>query len=284
MHLKQILSTALLLPTLSHAWQAPTYTGFRRLFAEEFHGPAGSPVDTDVWHYITDLNVNNELQKYTKSNRNLQISGGGTVQIVPRREPDGGWTSGRIESEYHFTPRAGRETIAEGYVRFGDGDPARKQGLWPAFWLLGQAVRNGIDWPMAGEIDILETVNGILTAHGTVHCDVVGGGACNTPIGVGASVPLADQSWHRWRVVFDRTSGDWRSETITWFKDDQQFHQISGERIGSERVWATLGQSPLYFIMNVAVGGDWPGYPTDDTLDGYDSMMEVAYVAVYESE
>jgi hypothetical protein len=70
-------------------------------------------------------------------------------------------------------------------------------------------------------------------------------------------VGIPSQDWHRWRVIWDRTSGDWRSETITWFMNDQQFFQVRGSDINNYEVWASLSAKPLYFILNVAVGGDW---------------------------
>lgn len=61
----------------------------------------------------------------------------------------------------------------------------------------------------------------------------------------------------RWRIVWDRTSDNWTGETITWFLNDQQFHQVRGDQIGDLGVWQSLAQKPLFFILNVAVGGDW---------------------------
>ncbi|KAM0327136.1 hypothetical protein ACHAQA_006267 [Verticillium albo-atrum] len=279
-----LLSAAFAALPLASAWTAPTYEGFNQLWAEEFTGSAGDRVNTKTWNYITDLNVNNELQTYTEDRRNVQISGGGTVQLVPWQDARGKWTSGRIESKYYFTPRPERVTFAEATLRFGGNDPATKKGMWPAFWMLGDAMRNGVDWPGCGEIDILERINGASEVTGTLHCDREGGGACNTPTGLGAPTALPDQEWHAWRLEFDRTAPDWRGETITWFRDGQQFHQVSGERIGSEGIWKALCQSPVYFILNVAVGGTLPGDPNDQTLGGYGAMMEVAYVAVYRSQ
>ncbi|KAJ0383785.1 hypothetical protein COL922a_009730 [Colletotrichum nupharicola] len=276
----------LLLPAaLVAAWDAPSYSGFTRIWQDNFAGAAGAAINTANWNIITNLRVNNELQDYTTSRTNLQLSGGSTVQIVPWRDASAsnGWTSARIESRYTFTPAAGRLTLAEGYIRFGDNAIANKKGMWPAFWMLGDAIRNGVGWPRCGELDILETVNGALTGYGTVHCDVNPGGACNEPNGIGAATGIPDQGWHTWRVQIDRRSNYWQTESITWFRDGVQFHQITGARIGSEAIWNTLARAPLFFILNIAVGGNWPGNPDGNTLGGYGSMMETAYVAVYQS-
>lgn len=68
---------------------------------------------------------------------------------------------------------------------------------------------------------------------------------------------IPSQSWHTWRVEIDRRNSNYLSQTMTWFVDGNQFHQVSGSRIGSTSVWASLAQSPLYIIFNVAVGGGW---------------------------
>ncbi|KAK1634664.1 family 16 glycosyl hydrolase [Colletotrichum phormii] len=284
MYSKSILSNLLLLlPAATRAWDSPNYSGLTRLWQDSFPGASGDPINTGNWNIITNLHVNNEIQEYATSRSNLQISGGGTVQIVPQKDGNGAWTSGRIESRYVFTPAAGRLTVAEAQIRFGDNAIANKKGIWPAFWILGDAIRNGVSWPRCGELDILETVNGQLTGYGTVHCDILPGGACNEPNGIGGNIGIPDQGWHTWRLQIDRRSGNWQTETITWFRDGQQFHQISGARIGSEGIWNTLARAPLFFILNVAVGGNWPGNPDGSTIGGWGSMMETAYVAVYRS-
>ncbi|KAK1990517.1 family 16 glycosyl hydrolase [Colletotrichum falcatum] len=285
MHPQTLLSALLLgLVPAASAWDSPNYSGFTRIWQDTFPGAAGAGVNEGNWQIITNIRVNNEIQDYTTSRSNLQISGGGTVQIIPQKDAAGRWTSGRIESKYTFTPAAGRVTAAEGLIRFGDTPIANKKGIWPAFWLLGDAMRHGVSWPRCGELDILETVNGQLTGYGTVHCDAYPGGACNEPSGIAGTTAIPDQGWHTWRIQWDRRSGNWRTETVTWFRDGQQFHQITGARIGSEGIWNTLARAPVYFILNVAVGGDWPGYPDGNTVGGWGSLMETAYVAVYQSQ
>ena len=68
---------------------------------------------------------------------------------------------------------------------------------------------------------------------------------------------MPNQDWQRWRIVWDRTSNDWRSETITWFMNDRQFHQVRGDQLNDQNVWTSLTAKPLFFILNVAVGGSW---------------------------
>lgn len=259
MHINSSLLFLVLSPLVS-AWDAPQYSGFTQLWQETFSSAAGTSPNGNNWNIVTgDLGVNGELETYTSSSRNLQCSGGGTLQIVPWRDGSArnGWTSGRIESRYVFTPPAGRVSMGEAQIRFGSSAVSNKKGIWPAFWILGDSIRHGTGWPACGELDIMETVNGQLTGYGTVHCDVYPGGICNESNGIGGSIGIPNQDWHTWRIRFDRTAGNWQGETITWYMDGQQFHQVSGSRIGNENVWNSLCHSPLYFILNVAVGGDW---------------------------
>ncbi|KAL2018672.1 hypothetical protein VTK56DRAFT_507 [Thermocarpiscus australiensis] len=277
------LSLLPFLATAASAWNAPSYSGYSLIWSDSFAGPSGSLPNENNWNIIDgNLGVNNELETYKRDPHEVQTSGGNTLQLVPWRDGSS-WTSGRVESKYTFTPQPGRRTMAEAQIRFGSNPTSTKQGIWPAFWLLGASIRSGTGWPACGELDILETVDGQLTGYGTMHCNVYPGGICNEPNGLGASVAMPDQEWHRWRIVWDRTPGSWQSETITWFMDDTQFHQIRGDQISNQDVWNSVAAKPLYFILNVAVGGDWPGYPNSNTLDGYGAMMEVGYVAHYSS-
>lgn len=170
MHLSSYLALPLL-PLLTSAYQPPSYAGYSLLWADTFSGSSATLPSSSNWDIINrNIGVNNELQTYRADPRQIQLSGGQTLQIVPWRDSQLQWTSGRIESRYTFTPGAGRRTLVEAEIRFGGNDISQKQGIWPAFWLLGQSIRTGTGWPACGEVDIMETVNGLLTGYGTVHC------------------------------------------------------------------------------------------------------------------
>lgn len=276
----------LLLAGSGSAWAPPDYSGFSLVWDDTFDGSANSSPDSTKWNTINQyLGYNGELETYTNDIGNVQISGGATLQLIPEYCGDSDcteWTSGRVESVYTFTPASGKTTRAEAQLRFGDNSATNKQGVWPAFWLLGDSGRtSGVAWPECGELDIMEEMNGAYLAYGTAHC----GTGCDSGSlnGYQKTVTLSDYSWHTWRMDFDRTSGSWETETITWYLDGVQFNQISGSLIGDESQWAALCHSALYFVMNVAIGGTWPGYPNSNTWMGSGSMMEVAYVAVFQS-
>ncbi|KAG6037423.1 hypothetical protein E4U41_005137 [Claviceps citrina] len=281
-----LLSSTLLaaLTASVSAGTPPNYPGFTLRWHDGFAGGKGA--SPGGWNHINGfLNVNGELQTYTSSPRNVQLSGRGSVEIIPLRDGSSkkGWTSGRLESTYVLTPAPGRVTRVEASIRFGANSPAGKKGMWPAFWMLGDSIRHGTAWPACGEIDIMEQLNGEGTGHGTVHCQQYPGGVCHEPTGLGATVGFGGNGFHNWRVEFDRRSSDWRQQSIKWFLDGRQYNVMTGARIADARVWATLCQSPLFFILNIAVGGTWPGYPTGATQDGPGSGMDVSYVAHYTS-
>ncbi|ROV87375.1 hypothetical protein VMCG_10748 [Cytospora schulzeri] len=282
--LKSMLAS-LALASLAAAWIPPSYSGYTLEWYSPFLYASGQLPSSDNWNFITGyLGVNSELEEYTSSTANVQCSGGQTLQIVPWKDASTtyGWTSGRIESKYTFTPTAGVITRAEAEIRFGTNDISTKQGIWPAFWMLGESLREGGSWPACGELDIMETVDGILRGYGTAHCGSYPGGVCNEGSGIQGSIAIPDQGWHTWRIEWDRRSNNWQTETITWYMDGTAFQTITGSQL-TEDIWTALCHSAMYFILNVAVGGSWPGNPNSATLDGYGAMMEVAYVAHYVS-
>lgn len=277
----QTSSVLPLLPALASAIAAPDMPGFNVLFSETFNGAAGTTPNTDVWNIATAIDTNAEIQTYTTSNINLQNSGGETVQFVPRKSAAGVWTSGRIETVGAWTPEDGKVMVIQSSILLGGNAQVNKQGLWPAFWCLGDAIRHGTQWPLSGEIDIFEQVNGVPTAYGTLHCGSDAGGPCVEPLGRQASTALPSDGFNTWGVRIDRTNSDWTQQTIQWQLNGATFNTVTGADIADAGTWATLAHSPLYILLNLAVGGDWPGAPNAETLDGYGSMMEVEYVAVY---
>lgn len=123
--------------------QVPAYEGLSVLWSDDFRGDSGSSVNGELWKTIDrNMGINAELQTYSKSPKNAQLSGGDTLQLVPWLSPEG-WTSGRIESLQNVMPEPGKITRVEASLRMGDNAAASKQGIWPAFWLLGQSMREG---------------------------------------------------------------------------------------------------------------------------------------------
>lgn len=259
MYFTQTLVTLLSALATVQAVAPPTYSGFTKSFEASFMGKADT-LPHPSWSVITgDRNDNNEYQRFTSNKANIRHSGSGSLQIIPRRDSSAprGWTSARIENKNTITPRAGRITRIEASIRIGGNAAKNKQGIWPAFWMMGDAFRHGASWPGCGEVDIFENINGQNTVFGVAHCDKYPGGACNEPEGLVAGTGLNDDKYHVWRIEFDRRNSDFRKQTMTWYMDGKQYHRVTGQQVNNAAVWATIAQKPLYFILNVSVGGNW---------------------------
>jgi beta-glucanase (GH16 family) len=261
MHFQSLASLVLALVAVpsARATLSPNISGMNLVWQETFVGNQGDMVDLTQWTVVTDLHNNQELETYTNLPSNMQLSGGQTLQLVPQKSLLGEWTSSRIESIQAWTPSPGKTMQVQAALRGGDSAIDQKAGMWPAFWMLGDSMRHGTPWPLCGELDIFEQINGQLTGYGTVHCDHTGGGACNEPSGLGESIAIPqDDKFHTWTLKIDRSSNYWQTETIQWFMDGTLFHTLTGAQIGDEGLWATLAHSPMYIILNLAVGGTWP--------------------------
>jgi beta-glucanase (GH16 family) len=245
----------------AEAVDAPVYSGFSRTFHAAFKGAADTLPTTSMWNYaLGDGNDNNELQTYTNNKANIRFSGSETLQIIPRRNAAAtrGWTSARIESKATVNPPAGKLTRVEAKLRVA-GNPAKnKQGMWYAFWMMGNSFRTqNKAWPACGELDLFENINGESKSHGVAHCDVYPGGVCREPEGLVTTTPLLDNQFHVWRIEIDRRNSDWKQQTLIWYADGKQYQKVTGAQINNAAIWATLAQSPFYMILNVAVGGNW---------------------------
>jgi beta-glucanase (GH16 family) len=237
--------------------------GWKLNWFDDFTGQGGTVASESIWNIIDVwLGVNNEEETYRNSPNNVRLSGanGGSLELIPWRDSsvESGWTSGRIESQYEMTPIEGGLTMVEAPLRFGSNAASTKQGIWPAFWLNGASNRHhGVEWPECGEIDVMENINGQTEGFGTAHCGIMNGGPCQEPVGLSAGITIPDLDYHIWRVIWNRQSDDWLEQSITWYMDGAQYHQITGTTVGNQSAWIAMAQSPLYLILNVAVGGNW---------------------------
>jgi hypothetical protein len=246
------------------AWNAPEIPGYRMMWHDNFEGVAGSLPDTSKWniqHWYQDLN--GDLQEYRASPVNVHLMND-FLHIHPWRDPTAakGWTSGRIESTYTLTPAPGIKTIVQAEIELGFAPKGRKEGIWPAFWLLGDSHRTGGPiWPACGELDIMEHVNSEHQTYAAVHCDRSPGGICGEKKGISASYFHDDMAMSKvtYKVVIDRTPTFWQDESVNFYAEDKLFHTVTGAQIGDPEVWKTIAGNKMFIIFNVAVGGDWVG-------------------------
>jgi beta-glucanase (GH16 family) len=236
------------------------------VWSQEFNGASGTGPDTSVWNYDTGAGGwgNAELQNYTTSRSNSALDGAGNLVITARREGDGSYTSARIQSNDKFEVQYGR---IEARIQIPRG-----QGIWPAFWMLGGDLGAGTQWPASGEIDIMENVGyEPHMVHGTVHGPGYSGGA-----GIGAAY-THPQGWS-FADDFHTFSIDWAPGSITWYVDGKQYHQVNRASVGSN-TW--VFDKKFFLILNLAVGGQWPGYPDGTTQ--FPQQMKIDYVRVYDN-
>ncbi len=210
---------------------------------------------------------NNELQWYLPNSAQLE---NGNLVITARNEVSNGrnYTSARINTRDRFAFRYGR---IEARMRLPGG-----QGIWPAFWLLPQDEVYGT-WAASGEIDIMEAINlgasGGNTVHGTLHY----GGVWPNNVSTGSGYEVATDATTDFHVY----ALEWDASEMRWYVD--------GILYAMQNNWSTTAapfpapfDERFYILLNVAVGGNWPGAPDASTV--FPVTVEVDYVRVYSGE
>jgi beta-glucanase (GH16 family) len=243
-------------------------------WSDEFDGPSGASVDPAKWTY--DLGGggfgNEELETYTDRPRNAHLSGDGSLVIEALRErhtgPDGiarEFTSARLKTQGLFAQTYGR---FEARMKLPEG-----RGLWPAFWMLGADITSA-GWPASGEIDIMENVGhepGIV--HGTLHGPGYSGAG-----GLGASFSLPPGQ--RFADAFHVFAVEWEANVLRFYVDAQLYETRTPADLPAGRRWAF--DHPFFLLVNVAVGGSWPGPPDATTV--FPQQLLVDYVRVYKRQ
>jgi beta-glucanase (GH16 family) len=240
------------------------------IWSDEFNGPNGSVPDPANWRIVTNDSGfgNRELEYYTGRPSNIEIENGKLV-ITARREnytgPDGAsrlYTSARIESKGLFELKYGR---IEARIKLPKG-----QGIWPAFWMLGSDF-DAIGWPTCGEVDIMENIGSEpARVHGSLHGPGYSGGSPLT-----ASFTLPNQS--RFSDDYHLFAIEWAPQTIRFYVDNNLYETRTASDVPAGKPWAF--DHPFFLVLNVAVGGYWPGVPDATTL--FPTRMQVDYVRVY---
>ena len=248
----------------------PAELEWQLVWFDEFDG---NELDMEKWsyqlgdgcHISPDLCGwgNNELQYYTDHEENIFIENN-MLHIVAREE--------RIESMNYTSARI--RTIEKGDWMYGRFEIRAKlpegQGIWPAIWMLPTVEVFG-GWPKSGEIDIVELVgHEPSTIHGTVH--------------YGPDWPGNQQKTRSYTLPQDKFSDDfhvfaieWSNDDIQWFVDDVKYHTITPASLQPHNY---PFNARFHLLINLAVGGNWPGRP-DNTTEFPQSLI-VDYVRVYQ--
>jgi beta-glucanase (GH16 family) len=278
-----LLSLCLLLATASAS--IPQLDGYKIVWSDDFNGDQGASVDPSKWtQKVGPTGNNGELEVYTSGTNNVHLSGDGQVYIVPTLS-DGTWSSGRLESTTAQSCADGGAMVFQAEILVPDltNKPAKFAGLWPAFWALGDNIRtSGVKWPDCGEWDIFEVTDKIGDRNqGTLHFLDPSTGKDNGNFN--GQVEYAGGQYHTWAFKVDRRNTDWTQQKLTWYLDGAQYYQVTGAMIGTHDQWVQLAYDPYFPILNLAIGGNYPGFPTSQTVSGFDASMRVKYVAIYKT-
>jgi beta-glucanase (GH16 family) len=244
---------------------------WKLVWSDEFSGRDNTSPDSTKWVFETGGGGwgNNELETYTARLENAYLEHGMLV-IKASKETFTGtdgrtrdYTSARMKTQGKMEQKYGR---IEARMKLPAG-----QGLWPAFWMLGNDFAQ-TGWPGCGEIDIMEHIGKEPTrAYGTIHGPGYSGGS-----GIGASYTLP--SGQRFADDYHVFAIEWEPEAIRWYVDGNLYQTRTPADLPTGKKW--VFDHPFFIILNLAVGGSWPGNPDATTV--FPQMIYVDYVRVYE--
>ena len=241
----------------------PACAAWRVIWSDEFDGPAGSAPDASKWNY--DLGGggwgNKELEVYTNQTDNVFLDGNGNL-VIQAMNTQNGFTSARLKTQDRFNVQYGR---IEARIKIPFG-----QGIWPAFWMLGSDIGT-VGWPKCGEIDIMENIGKEPSiVHGSMHGPGYSG---NTPLT--AKYTLAGG---KFSDDFHVYSIEWAPERVDFFVDGNKYYTVTQNDLPKGTTW--VYDHPFFMLLNVAVGGTWPGNP--DATSTFPQRMLVDWVRVWQ--
>ncbi|MDO8343320.1 MAG: carbohydrate-binding protein [Cellvibrio sp.] len=231
-------------------------------------------INTAVWNFETGGNGwgNNELQYYSNgTNASIQFdpqANSNVLVLEARKETGGacwwggncGYTSTRMNTRHKMSFKYGR---MEARLKL-----PRTQGIWPAFWMLGDNF-NTQGWPQGGELDIMEHVGTNNITSGALHGPGYSG---NTPITGHLNHGTSIDSVYKVYAV------EWDANGIRWYADGVNFYSVTRAQVEQYGEW--VYDQPFWFLLNIAVGGNWPGDP--DHANFTTQRMYVDYIRVYQ--
>jgi beta-glucanase (GH16 family) len=234
-------------------------------WSDDFNRGAGAPVDRGRWNFDVGSHGwgNEQLEYYTDSTRNAVHDGQGHLVVTVRKENPGGYVCPYGACRYTSARMVTNGTFAQRYGRFeARMKIPRGQGIWPAFWMLGDDF-DEVGWPASGEIDVMENVGkeaGTVwaTAHGPGYS-----GAEGITKGKKIAEPLAND-FHTYAV-------EWSPGLIVWYLDGVAYHRVTPADLDGD---AWVFDKPYHLLLNVAVGGAWPGPPDASTVFPQEMLVD----------
>ena len=252
-------------------------SAWKLTWSDEFNGADGSAVDSTKWVYDTGGNGegNSEYEYYTSGTANAVQQGGNLVITATTAGasshtcsyPSNGpcqYTSARIKTLGKFSQQYGR---FEARIQIPEG-----QGIWPAFWMMGDNI-NTVNWPACGEIDVMENIGKEPTInHGSMHMPASGSTSDDQLTGMytlSGGAKLGD-AFHTYAI-------EWSSSQVAFYVDDM-LYETQTKQAATGRTWEF--DHPFFILLNVAVGGTWPGSPDSSTV--FPQTMKVDWVRAYQ--
>ena len=252
------------------------------VWSDEFTNSTGSNAQPNpmVWTYDTGNSGfgNNELENYcawgsttspcSTANPNAYVGTDGYLHIVARQPSTGIYTSARLKTRGLFSFQYGRFEVR--------AQVPEAQGFWPAAWLMGNNIAT-INWPGCGEMDVLERINAATTPdwnEGSIHGTGFTGGNLGTVFHFTSGQTAA--GWHTYGMI-------WSPASVAYYVDDPAHPYVTYTTSSisglSGAVWPYDAGQSNFILLNLAVGGSWPGSPNAGTP--FPSEMLVDYVRVY---
>lgn len=229
-------------------------------WSDEFNGPAKTLPDATKWTY--DLGAgdwgNKELETYTNRPENVSQDGKGHL-VIRAIKTASGYTSARIKTQGRFTVQYGKVAVR---MKIPHG-----QGMWPAFWMLGNDIKT-TGWPACGEIDVMENIGKEPSiVHGTIHGP---GYSYQKDRDDSLSELSLSDDFHVYAI-------EWSQAGITFFLDDKPYGTAARTDLPAGMHW--VYDHPFFLLLNLAVGGEWPGNP--DSTTQFPQSMIVDWVRVW---
>jgi beta-glucanase (GH16 family) len=243
---------------------APADAKWDLVLEDQFEGDKGTKPDENTWQAEVGTDWGNQQLEFdTDRPENIALDGQGNLVITARKEEYQGkqYSSGRLRTPAALSFQQGR---FEARMKLPKG-----KGFWPAFWLLGANVQDGVGWPECGEIDIMEfRGQNVSEVRGSLHGPNYSGG----------------ESLHLdYKMAGDLTEDfhvygiDWTDKGVSFFVDDHHYFSVLREKQPSTVKW--VFDHPFFLILNLAVGGQYVGPVGNDAP--FPAELVVDYVRVY---
>jgi len=246
--------------------------GYNLLWHDEFEGDS---LNTDIWtREVREVGwTNNELQAYVDSEDNVFVKDGNLI-LKALDSGDGTYTSGKVNSQNKADFQYGK-VVARAKVPEG-------KGLWPAIWMMPKDEEYYGQWPKCGEIDIMEVLCDDLTRsyatihYGEPHAEQQGTYVINNVLKSGTFA----SDFHDYSVEWEPGEMRFYVDDINILVVNDWFSAVQGE---DEKEYPAPFNQPFFVQMNLAVGGNWPGDP-DENTDFDKAEFAIDYVRVYQKD